>query len=320
MRTTDICPHASPSVKHEAQCVGVEIEAENASYTLDWSSTINKCNWQVTSDGSLRGDAVELISPPATISAIAAHLPIVYKDMEELGARGSLRTGTHVHFDMLDKSFEEIGAICTLYALIEPLLYSLLPPDREECIYCVPWYRAPNEAQALRDVLDASTRQRVHRILELEACKYTGLNLQSLRNHGTIEFRMAPTFETSDDLVAWIKMLNQIVQTGVTLGNGGAVLRAVSKEGLDNIWTGASTLAERYDSYYVAEIIAGKMEPTWEAPLLDFDATEPAEEEEEFEGYFTNASRNSDPRSFWTTSTPGSTTTSLFDEVYNEVT
>jgi hypothetical protein len=205
---------------------------------------------------------------------VEQHLPIVYGDIVKHGGVGTIRTGTHVHVDMLDKTVAQVGAICTLYALIEPQLYSMLPVDRETGIYCVPWYRAPNEAETLRNVLD-STSSNAARMWFGEGCKYTGLNIASIPHHGTLEFRMAPTFPNAEDMSNWLKLVVALVDTALHFDDGAAVLRAVAADGLDHLWPEASGLAEKYDSYYVAEVIAGSSEVTWDVPCLDFDTPDP---------------------------------------------
>jgi hypothetical protein len=275
-------PFATPE-----QVVGIEIEAEGVSPDRKWDEA-SVLSWDVRDDGSLRGENVELVSQPLSISLAREQIPRIYAQLNAYGGYGSIRTGIHVHFDMLSRTLEEVGAICTFYSLVEPALYATLPPDREQNIYCVPWYRAPNEAAHMYDLLHEQPNERMRRfnILQERCCKYTGLNLQCLYRFGTLEFRMAPTFATAQELVAWLDTLGDLVETASHFRTPEEVLSAVAADGIDSMWPNASELAEKYDAYYVAEIIGGKHEITWEAPLLDLsdnNVTQVTEEEQDEE-------------------------------------
>jgi hypothetical protein len=275
-RLNQLVPRRTPYPT--GQSIGIEIELEQVDDFRAFrdSDLYEELGWSVTEDGSLRNNGAELISPPIQEDDITVHINAAYAAIADTDAVGSIRTGIHVHFDMTNKTIEEIGAVCAFYSLVEPALYATLPEDREQNIYCVPWYRAPDEATRLRGWLDApSILQRV-----ANGIKYTGLNIAALYNHGTLEFRMAPTFATAAELQRWVATLQYIVGVGIEYGTASSVLRGVAEHGFveNPLLPDIAANAMKYDSYYCAEILGGAPAPTWEVPLLDLDDVEPNED------------------------------------------
>ncbi len=293
------------------QYFGIEIEVESVVDRYALERPVSQYDWRAVSDGSLRNDGAELISPPSTIAHLEEALPVVYKSMHNQGATVSVRTSTHVHMDMLHRTKAEVLAIAAFYSLVEPSLYAMLPSDREQGIYCVPWYRAPDEAFKLVGALTtgAGFRSELGR-----SVKYTGLNVGALREHGTLEFRMAHVFDTAEQLLDWIHVLHTVVVIGTAFGSPDDVVNAIATHGLAEIWPygDADALSEEFDSFYCAEILGSGQSPTWEAPDLEFD--QDAEDESvpslrnmyyDLEGIRSPSSTN------WQTA---ATSTSLFDD------
>lgn len=261
-----------------SQYLGVEIEVENCPH--DYLRPITDMGWSFITDGSLRNNGREIVSSPITLSKLEEDLPQIYRTLfEATSARPSVRTGTHVHLDMLDRTFDEVAAICTLYCLAEPALYASLPQDRDLGIYCVPWYRAPNQAQlianlyASKDVKGNYHAAHMYEQLNHVGVKYSGLNVIPLTTLGTLEFRMAPTWVKQQDLLKWVKRLMRMARIGAELGTPEGVLDAVSKKGLKNVYSlpNIEELAEEFDGYYGADLIGGRDELVWESVVLNVE-------------------------------------------------
>jgi hypothetical protein len=262
------------------QRVGCEIEIEgvtNPDFTYCFTNM-----WSVVPDGSLRNNGQELISPAIPVDNLVQAMPHVYDDIHRSRAGGSVRTGLHLHFDMLDSSIEETQAVCAVYSIVEPLLYAQLPPDRDQGIYCIPWYRSPSEARVLAGLNEYARKNGhagVRNLLGQRACKYSGLNILSLATHGTLEFRMAPTFRTWKEAVEWVELIASVVATGKQFRNAEQVLRHITENGVNALLPDKRLpeLAKRYDSYYCAELLAGGVKSTWYSPAMEFEARQPPE-------------------------------------------
>ena len=187
---------------------GIELEAEGydteANRRLD-SRSLSK-HWTITEDGSLRNGGVEFVSRflrPETLEQAVRHL---YARTRKKW-HPSIRTGVHVHCNMLGRTMEELRRVLAYYAFCEPVLFHLAGEHREENIYCVPWYRAPDEADnAVRGVLK-------HWLSFNDACKYSALYTGPLRTFGTIEFRHAHTFDGPDQMLGWLLLVRAIANS-----------------------------------------------------------------------------------------------------------
>lgn len=186
------------------ECYGIEIEAEQYP-TRRWTADASMLApyWRLEKDGSLRNNGVEFVSRPTPAAAMEDSAIMLYTQTGKHW-RPSIRTGIHIHSNMLGRTLAEVQRVCAYYAFAEPLLFDMVGVEREENIYCVPWYRAPTEAHNIRECLTED----IHRLRDL--CKYTALFAGPLRNYGSIEFRHAPTFTTARELLSWWKVCQAI--------------------------------------------------------------------------------------------------------------
>lgn len=184
----------------EGYGIEVEVERFDLGTRLELANKMTKY-WHIKDDGSLRNSGAEFVSkflPPDDVATAVHYLYGKTRKHWE----PSERTGIHVHANMLGRTFDEVARICTYYAMVEPLVFLWAGTEREENIFCVPWYRAPDEAalvsRALRSGDMFSLRQ---------SCKYSGLFAGPLRTFGTLEFRHARTFDTPEQLEAWVRVI-----------------------------------------------------------------------------------------------------------------
>ncbi len=203
MRIADVV-HNSFGIDATVPHFGIEIEVERAFSPDDLHDTM----WSAVSDGSLRDSGIEFLSrQPFTKQQVTEQVPIFYRWFEQHRFTSGVRTSTHVHVNVLDMTSQQVAAACTVHALVEPILFRYCGPLREENIYCVPWYRAPDEVRHVREM-----QRRVSRVSN--ACKYTSLFIEPVTRFGTLEFRHAPVFATAGELLMWIDMCERIVYSG----------------------------------------------------------------------------------------------------------
>lgn len=196
----------NPMTPRQEQMYGIEVEYENyrsmGILPTGWG-------WLTTDDGSLRNAGVEFLTPGAwTFDQSVEQIRNLWTAAEQHGWQSSIRTGIHVHVNCLDYTLEQLGGILATYALLEPVLFRLCGPEREEGIYCVPWYRADDEAEAAQEVITGAY------LRANNTCKYSALYLQPLLRFGTIEFRHAPTFLQASDMLLWLSVIDALVRYG----------------------------------------------------------------------------------------------------------
>lgn len=170
--------------------------------------------WMATEDGSLRDGGLELVSEPLTLRSMLLRTEQLYAHIRPRMC--TKRTGIHVHANVQDFTAQQIMTLFAVYSLVEPLLFDVVGGDREFSNYCLPWYdcRAAFE-QLWKSVQKRKDPTGVLTDLARRSCKYMALNLGSLVQHGTVEFRHAPTFEEVGGLHNWLNTVDRLVRTSL---------------------------------------------------------------------------------------------------------
>lgn len=194
--------------KVEGIVVGIEVEFENARRVPPVAY-----GWYLDEDPSLRNSGIECkTGRPVTQAEANEMIDLLYEEIVPYcGYTAHTRTGTHVHINGQMWNRDQLYGVLATYAVVEPLLYAYCGKEREENIYCIPWYFA-------KDQLRLAKRAKTKRLYVLaDSCKYSGLYLGPLCNFGTIEFRMAPTWMEAQPLKDWVDMLLRLTAYGTGL-------------------------------------------------------------------------------------------------------
>lgn len=159
--------------------IGVEVEVENL------MDPPRVPGWRCIPDGSLRNNGVEYVFD-GPIGGSGAHKRIEKLSLALVG-QGTFgyRTSVHVHMDARDMLWSSVCDLVTLYAMVEPYLFSICGQEREESIYSLSLYRGQNQIQNLLRIFEAGPDA----LQEPSWTKYSAINLLSLRERGAIEFR-----------------------------------------------------------------------------------------------------------------------------------
>jgi hypothetical protein len=236
---------------------GVEVEAERLiptaaselatgeSFSNPLLRQMTSTYWNATADGSLRHNGVEFVSKPLGIVDARAAFSQVYVAMKEGLFRPSVRTGIHIHANVGTLDSLELREVMRTYAVLEPLLFRFVGPEREQNIYCVPLYRAANEQRNWRALAaelsePTLTRTVLSRLINVmrSFCKYSALNLESFMRFGTVEFRHAPTFEHYEEAERWLRLVDAVMHFRIPQGE---VTVRVEKDGRIVNGSGADT-------------------------------------------------------------------------------
>jgi hypothetical protein len=193
---------------HDESCyVGVELEMEGAEPFFQLHEACDHYLIKVTEDNSLKYKGVELLfaSPLAGIDIIKGldnmqRIIDLCDNRYTAGDRGS----THLHFNVLNLTCDELTRFVMLSYVVEPYLYSLAPPHRSSNVFCIPMHR-------LRDfnpILKSITRQSYN--FSTDFYKYRGIALNSIRVLGTLEFRMFDSCLHTQRILEWINIIQRI--------------------------------------------------------------------------------------------------------------
>jgi hypothetical protein len=133
------------------------------------------------------------------------------------GYVSSIRTGLHVHVDVRDLEMNQLVNMLVLYALFEPTLYKFVGNDRDENVFCLPWYKSHGAILKISQIASTKSEKLKGVAGQLRNEKYAGLNLDPLARFGSVEFRQALTTTDVDWVYNWINVclslkLNSLAQ------------------------------------------------------------------------------------------------------------
>lgn len=204
-------------VKGEMPCldperiIGIELEIEGGiANTLQWWPTDVM---MLTEDGSLRNGGREFITVPMETQYAEKLLAKFFKkNAIKQETHYSDRTSVHIHVNAQNLTIDQVRAVALVYQTVERLLFTYVGEERENNIYCVPWYQAGFTTYAMDKLLNN------HGQVTRNWVKYTALNFQPLREKGTMEFRHLRGTCNVEEIVIWINLITAIVKYGESHG------------------------------------------------------------------------------------------------------
>lgn len=191
------------------------IDATTPGYTHSVSST-----WKVVPDGSVtRG--CEVVSPVLDaanggiddLARIASAL-MSSPDGSNLTSSGSC--GFHVHVDARDLKIDDIKNIVRRYMRFEDEIDAFMAPSRRGDLntFCKSNKELMNEYRYIRDSFE-SAQTTVQLACALRT-RYLKVNLESLRRHGTIEFRQHCGTVNRNRIVNWTRFILEFVAASIS--------------------------------------------------------------------------------------------------------
>ena len=204
----------------DERLVGLELEFEGVvGITLDephQTQTVNYVTpkWQAVKDGSLRNSGAEFVSIPIPIGSVRAAVAELFSCFPSSKSwELSIRTGLHVHVDVRDFTLEQLRTLVMAYCLIEPALFNYVGSEREESVFCIPWYRAQQDCLTILGILDTKLlpQKCIQMIREPPLSKYDAVNWCPISKFGTIEFRHSPSSLSAVDIAKWAEICESIV-------------------------------------------------------------------------------------------------------------
>ena len=190
--------------------IGTEFEVEG--YHLPETLTYY---WDVKGDDSLRrppgegGGAYEYVAkkPVSPEFFKKKTLPYLHKHLHKSPCKTkfSLRCSTHVHVGVHQLYFYQVFLMAGLYHIIEDTLWPLLGENREGFLFCLGASTSRQIPIALTSAVNGDTFTSV---FQYDCFKYTSLNLRTMFNLGTIEFRGMEGTLDKDRLSVWIDLLD----------------------------------------------------------------------------------------------------------------
>lgn len=188
--------------------IGIEIEAENVKYrNEDLSGLLNY--WEVVADGSLRNYGTEFVSSMlrgTDITAALVELNTVFAT-HKISPEFSARTSVHIHVDGRFSTGTHLRLLVLHYLMWEPFLFSYLGKDRENNPYCVPFYKNNRGIHNLSNLFRDNFKFEHIKSTVYDSSKYEAMNLRSLHEKGSIEFRLHYGTSSTEEIFNWVQVI-----------------------------------------------------------------------------------------------------------------
>lgn len=201
--------HRKPATVAE-HAIGIEIEAEFKSREVLDHMKIEGFN--IHNDNSLMNYGYEFVTTPTeseeALKRVRRLLADPYFTKHYIP---SPRTSTHVHFNMLERTVEEILVIIVTYYILEKILMGFCDRSRQSNLFCLT-LRDSGDIRILELMLSGNWPAFFNGSL-LDGNKYSACNLAALSTLGTLEFRALQGTKDYMQIRSWVTVLEQICRS-----------------------------------------------------------------------------------------------------------
>ena len=218
----------STNLLHNNIFTGIEIELEGLSQRSFNGSSFQReyqgcfSLWTAVEDGSLQ-DGIEFIcKEPLKGGLLADAISGLHRAINSRREiKATQRCGVHIHCDVRNYTASEIMNTLLVYMVFERAIYSYVSPTRYKNTFCRPLsssdFRSTLTA-LLESFINESDEDKLEHLLRLvdegRIDKYAGLNLRTIQNYGSFEFRMHEGTTDIINLLHWINILHSIMDMG----------------------------------------------------------------------------------------------------------
>ena len=198
--------------------IGIEFEIEGRNLPR----TIEGDYWQVTNDGSLRGEAYEYVARiPFSHKVVSDRVDQLKRHFIGSGIRidDSPRTSVHVHINVQKFMLQEVYSAITAYMILEGLLIEYSGESRNGNNFCLAYSDSEYITMLLVDNL---TRGNFLNVGSTDAIRYSALNLAALSKYGSLEFRSMRGVSCPkdfDEADIWARGVYNLCQYGKRVNN-----------------------------------------------------------------------------------------------------
>lgn len=185
-----------PRIKRmvENWLIGIEIEVEHAYPGMVTSL------WIIERDGSLRNEGLEYKTVYPTkvgdlwksLTEYSDWMKYVRKDIPE-AYQSSERTSVHVHVDVRMMTEKDIQKLLAIYVFLEDALFNYCGPNRKHNVFCAPINSTGLYEAGIKGLIHAWH-------------KYSAVNLKTIQQFGTVEFRGMAGTDNIRHIMTWTVM------------------------------------------------------------------------------------------------------------------
>lgn len=190
-------------MNQKAGLFGVEIELEGDLH--EYHSKF----WETKKDGSLRGGYEYVFTYPLVIEEAKAAIIMLQEHLVNTSKKinYSFRTSVHVHVNVLDLTRKQLNCFLYLSHMLEDALVNYSGASRVGNRFCLRSKDAEIKAELLKSFF--SFKKGI-KVFNNEEVKYSAINLASISNFGSVEFRSMRGTVDKDILFPWLDVLKRI--------------------------------------------------------------------------------------------------------------
>lgn len=196
--------------------VGIEVEVEGKQFPKkneyedeDWGEDYIPAQWKYTHDGSLRGEdnAEYILVKPLNFNEVPGALIDLWNMFDDFGSvlDESNRTSVHVHLNAQSWHLNRVASFLGLYFSVEEILVNWCGDHRVGNLFCLRAKDAPAIVNRARKFIKTGEMN----VFD-DGLHYAGVNLEALRNKGSIEIRSMRGSTSYEPIVTWVSILERI--------------------------------------------------------------------------------------------------------------
>lgn len=193
---------------------GIELELEN--FFWDGDSEWPTQKWMTKPEGSLRNGGIEIVSVPLPYDTRVLHLKMLEKCIATSSTPPvkSIRCSTHIHISVLPYTLRNVLHSALAYYLLENTLVRTQHKNRQGNLFCLRMTDARMITRRLLDLI--SNPDGFGDLINKHFFKYSAMNLATIRNFGTVEFRFFSPMTDHKEIAFWVECLTQLFKYGAT--------------------------------------------------------------------------------------------------------
>jgi hypothetical protein len=212
---------------NETERIGMEIEVEAERFP-----NLKSKYWTMKDDGSLRHGVEYVLVRPLSPEIFREALEEWKRIVRDFKFNKSIRTSIHLHLNVQHMTNLQIINIICAYWLIENVILKFAGPDREGNLFCL---RLKDADGTAADLSNSIVNGIGWRTFGRNSHKYSALNLATILQFGTLEFRSLGGIYDYNTILNWTELHLNIFDKAIKLENPIELVKYYEKNGPESI-------------------------------------------------------------------------------------
>lgn len=199
-----------------ADHVGVEVELEHESDVTPLPTKLQKL-WRSEHDGSLRKNGIEYVfRNPLVFDKAVEAIDLLGSHVDSTNTVYDVgRAGVHVHVNVGDLKVRELVNFIALAHIMDDLLVNWCGERRKGNLFCLRLRDATTVVDKLAEALENEDLN----ILATDDLRYASVNLKSIPQYGSVEFRAMRSDGDWENLKLWVQVLLRLKEVARIIDN-----------------------------------------------------------------------------------------------------